>query len=185
MNEKVKRKLLYLKDHVTYELLMLRHMAQKLSQTQHQLDWNAHFKSFAIHARGLYHFLVNDGDSRNFEAKDFASYKAEKTNDTKRVFEKIHFQVLHMGKRRDNSEKVTLADVAAVTTWIEQSISDFASRLNEPYRSEWSPGDATPPKEESLMILVPTNASATNSIVVRTVDIGLTREGNIGHDDGT
>jgi hypothetical protein len=185
MNKKVDKKLLYLKEHLTYELLMLRYTAKKISQAQQQLDWNAYFESFAIHARGLYHFLVNDGDPRNFEAKHFASYKAKKTNETIRVFEKIHFQVLHMGKRREESEKVTLNDVAAVTKWVEENINGFASQLNEPYRSKWDPNEANVPKEESLMVMGPTMASATNVVLATRLDTGIPRKGDAGHDGGT
>jgi len=52
----------YLQEHLPYELKMLRYTYGQLLQKQHCLSWNAHFESFAVHARNLVNFLTN-GDT--------------------------------------------------------------------------------------------------------------------------
>jgi hypothetical protein len=50
-----------------------------MRQQQHYLSWNAHFESFAVHARNLVNFLTNR-DTGNFKAAAFVAggYKATK-----------------------------------------------------------------------------------------------------------
>jgi hypothetical protein len=66
----------YLDEHLPYTLKMLRYTHGQMLQQQHYLSWNAHFESFAVHARNLVNFLTSN-DKSNFEAKDFVKrYKA-------------------------------------------------------------------------------------------------------------
>jgi hypothetical protein len=70
MSEKL---ITHLREHIPYELLMLRHTHRQLSQVDGQLDRNAFLEAFAVHARNLFNFLTNREDSRNLKASDFKS----------------------------------------------------------------------------------------------------------------
>jgi hypothetical protein len=41
----------YLREHVSYELLMLRYTVSELDRLIHPLDWNAKFESAVVHIR--------------------------------------------------------------------------------------------------------------------------------------
>jgi len=64
-------KMEYMEEHIPYELLMLRHTYQQMKSSNNQLDWNAFFESFCLHARNLYKFLRNDRVNTTFVAVDF------------------------------------------------------------------------------------------------------------------
>ena len=68
MNQKIE----HLGDHLPYEMLMLRHSYQRTLENRYALDWNAFYEAFAVHARNLFHFLINKGGPNNFNARDFS-----------------------------------------------------------------------------------------------------------------
>jgi hypothetical protein len=60
----------YLEEHIPYMVKMLRYTYGQMQQEQHYLTWNAHFESFAIHARNLVNLLTNN-DTGNMKAHNF------------------------------------------------------------------------------------------------------------------
>ena len=60
----------YLKEHLPYMLKMLRYTFSRMQDEPNYLSWNAHFESFAIHARNLVNFLTN-ADKNNLKAGEF------------------------------------------------------------------------------------------------------------------
>jgi hypothetical protein len=85
-----------IRQHPPYELDMLNITLERITRvtptTTHSAipEWNAYFESFAVHARNLRDFLTNDGDSRNFQAKDFVDrYRASDKNKTSGMFQDL------------------------------------------------------------------------------------------------
>ncbi len=69
------QKLEHLREHLPYELLMLRHTYDRINGNRYTLDWNAYYESFTIHARNLLDFLNNEGTGNNLKAKEFARFQ--------------------------------------------------------------------------------------------------------------
>jgi hypothetical protein len=130
----------YIREQLTYELLMARYAYGMMSVPQHQLLWNALFEAFSVHVRGLYAFLKNEKDQRNAEARDFnEKFKVKDAESVRGAFDKLNRQVLHLGKRRtsDMSKKVDLPQAARILNWIEARVSDFIAELPEKYKEHW------------------------------------------------
>jgi hypothetical protein len=53
MDNEHRQKRDYLEEHLPYMMKMLRYTHGQMLQKQHYLCWNAHFESFAVHARNL------------------------------------------------------------------------------------------------------------------------------------
>lgn len=141
------QKATFLREHLPYELLMLRYTLKKLAMPQNILDWNAYFESFATHGRNLYCFLTNDKDSKNFKARDFINqFDAGKTNDTIGAFSKLNPQIFHLGKQRKNNKigKANTEEANQIGCWIEANFSMFIDGLGHEYGSNWNWNDADP-----------------------------------------
>ncbi|TPK99031.1 MULTISPECIES: hypothetical protein [unclassified Mesorhizobium] len=148
---------------------MLRYTFGVLKTVINPLSWNAHFESFAVHARSLYEFLTDGGDSRNFMAKHFGVAAAKKT-DMSGTINRMNEQVMHLTKNRfsENEMKVTLSDAGRVARWIEEKISAFAKALKEPYSNVWNEEAATPPDPGALLVQTtqgPPSASSLPQVV--------------------
>ena len=90
----------YLREHLTYELLMARYALRKLSVQTSQLDWNCYLEAFAVHARNMANFLTND-DGNNEKAKYYvADFSASKPQQISSAFDRLNKQVLHLAKNR-------------------------------------------------------------------------------------
>src|SRR3981189_2884944 len=89
----------YLDEHLPYMLKMLRYTYGQMLQKQHYLSWNAHFESFAVHARNLVKFLTNS-DARNFKAHKFVQDYKARVGDIQGAMAKLEQQVFHLGKNR-------------------------------------------------------------------------------------
>src|SRR5271169_3273197 len=99
------QKIEHLTEHLPYELLMLRHTRERMSSPRYPLDWNAHYESFAVHARNLFDFLMNDATQANFKASHFSTFKASKNAEVQRLIRQdFHSQILHLGKNRESDE---------------------------------------------------------------------------------
>lgn len=141
----------FLREHLNYEMLMLRHTAARLPKISDQLEWNVHFVAFVVHARNFYDFLTWDSDTRNFSAKNYGTFKAEKDNDTTGRFGRVHGQVLHLGKTRPG-DRVTLGDVEALANWVEEKFCAFRGTLDAGYQTCWDEQAATPPSIPTLVL---------------------------------
>ena len=139
----------YLQEHLSYELLMLRHTLTEITKPHRILDWNAFLESFAVHARNLYDFLTNSDDCRNFKAQDFINgFKAAKDDNTISMFLRLHSQVFHLGKSRpiEQAEKANVDHAKQVIAWIEKNFTTFISGLAIEYDSKWNSDNADPSK---------------------------------------
>lgn len=138
----------YLREHIAYEILMLRYDIQRLEDAKHQLEWNAFFESFCIHARSLYSFFRNDGKQGAIKAKDYGLGKFHHQNKDK-LFEKINHQIAHLTNQRtrDIGAKLSLQDCKEIRAWVEDALFNFLENLPPEYANEWNEADATPPQK--------------------------------------
>src|SRR4051794_4626894 len=99
----------WIKEHLSYELLMLRYTFGKLYEVQSGLDWNAYYESFCTHARLLRDFLTNKSGSTNFDAKEFVDgFKESVPRPASDIMADMNNEVFHSGKSRpsDGAEKL-------------------------------------------------------------------------------
>ncbi len=124
----------HLSEHIPYSLLMLRYALYCLRAPRSQLDWNAHYECFAVHARLLAVFLTDDSDQTTFRISDLTTGYSVVTQ--LKVFHKLNEQVLHFNSRRtkDAKDKIDGTEVARMASWIERAFSDFEKALRAEYR---------------------------------------------------
>jgi hypothetical protein len=126
-------KIAFLTEHLSYEVVMLRYTHTQLARDiHHQLQWNALFESFALHASNLYDFFTNDKDARNFKARDFAiSFQAKQKEKVRGTINSINSQVLHLNKSSESegARKVNIDRSDEVFRWIEENVVSFANDL--------------------------------------------------------
>ena len=144
----------YLDEHLPYMLKMLRYTYGQMQQQQHYLSWNAHFESFAVHARNMVNFLTN-ADTGNVKATEFITggYKA-RIGDCQGAMTKLRDQVFHLGKMRpkDVVGKFNTEEHAKpVCDWIEKNFTDFLNRLGE-LRPFFDDNKADPAKDAARYI---------------------------------
>ena len=111
----------YLNEHLPYEMKMLRYTYGQMQHRQHYLSWNAHYESFAVHARNLVNLLTN-GDTGNFKASDFVPGYRARIGDAQGSMGKLRTQVFHLGKKRPRTviDKFnTEPGAKEVVEWIE------------------------------------------------------------------
>jgi hypothetical protein len=159
----------WLHEHLSYELLMVRHTYKQLTASvetgREQLAWNANFVAFAVYARNLYDFLTNDKDSRIFKAEDYVSFDADK-RPISGIMNNLHQQALHPGKQRiggNDASKVGFNKVKMVNAWVEENMKNFIAKLEQPYADIWKPEMADPAKvaERTIRVDLP-QENATN-----------------------
>jgi hypothetical protein len=173
----------WMKEHLSYEMLMLQHTHRKLSQIEDQLDWNTYYESFAVHARNLYRFLTNEED---VQAAHFVKgYKAGKTHETVSAFQRLPLQVFHMSLHRPptgsrRGAKVDADARDAVLSWIENQMNDFIGKLQAPYADAWAMSDAAAlvtdqPQglHREILVLSSSKPTATNSIIITTSESAI------------
>ena len=141
----------HLEDHLPYELLMLRHTYERMNTPRYPLDWNAHYESFAVHARNLFDFLTNRATANNFKASHFSTaFKVTKNDEVQRIINQdLHSQVLHLGKNRESDEdkKVGHQKREKVFTWIETNMAAFIDSLKDTkFNAHWDSDEADPRK---------------------------------------
>ena len=136
----------WMREHLFYEWQMLNHSLSRAIASQNpsqQLDFNAFFESYGVHARNLYDFLSNDkgAGSNNAVACDYVKdFKFEKTDVTKSITPRLDWQLAHAGKRRikDPSKKITLSECCELFDWINKAMDQFAAQLDDELKSVWS-----------------------------------------------
>jgi hypothetical protein len=121
----------YLDEHLPYALKMLRYTYGQMLQAQHYLSWNAHFESFAVHARNLVNFLANN-DTGNFKAHEFVKDFKARTGDVGSLMAKLDQQVFHLAKRRPMKAvgKFNTDHAKLVLEWVQQNFAVFLNRLS-------------------------------------------------------
>lgn len=169
----------YLKEHLPYTLKMLRYTGGQIIQRQHYLSWNAHFESFAVHARNSVAVLTN-GDKSNLRALDFVKGYRARIGDTSGAMTKLRQQVFHLEKERPTEfiGKFNTQHAKAVADWIEDNFKVFLSRLPPELRRLFDEKMSDPTKDGALYLTVgPTGPGApptacTASPVAITTTIG-------------
>jgi hypothetical protein len=169
----------YLQEHLPYMLKMLRYTYGQMLQEQHYLSWNAHFESFAIHARNLTRFLSNK-DKGNFKAAEFIKDYKARIGDESGPMSRLQAQVFHLAKQRpkDVVAKFDTEDAKAVKDWIEKNFDDFLSKLSRELRELFDEEKSNPEKDKALYIsLGPTGpgglqTACTASPVTTTLKVG-------------
>jgi hypothetical protein len=160
------QKVEHLGDHLPYELLILRHAHKRTPEDRYQLDWNAYYESFALHARNLFVFLTNGKGSTNFVAEDFVAFTAEKdANVQKLINQDLHWQVFHFGKQRksDPEKKVGTEGRQEIFDWVERNFKRFERALAKTeFAEHWYPERADPDKVREIL-LEPARSIATPS----------------------
>ena len=147
----------WLREHLTYEVLMVRHAYEQLRATpktvRDQLAWNASFAAFSLYARNLYSFLTNKVASGNFEAADYDRPAAD-GKPLEDIMANLNQQVFHTGKQRRNDDRnVGLEKATKVYDWIDANLKNFVDGLREPYKSAWDPDSADPSKLDAEALL--------------------------------
>jgi hypothetical protein len=146
----------YLDEHLPYMLKMLRYTHAQLHQPQHYLMWNAHFESFAVHARNLVNFLANKDDG-NFKAKEFSDgFKAKTGNTIGNLIRLLDQQVFHLGKQRPREKvgKFKSDNAEPVKEWIETSFAEFLECLSEDLRKQFNEEKSRPEADAALVLSV-------------------------------
>jgi hypothetical protein len=158
----------YLDEHLPYMLKMLRYTYGQMLQEQHYLSWNAHFESFAVHARNLIKFLSNS-DEGNFKAHQFfpQGYKARVGGDIRGAMAKLEQQVFHLHKGRPRTfvGKFNTEHAHEVRDWIEKNFDIFVRQLDQDWRPLFNDKKADPTQDDPLYITVTANRSACTATV--------------------
>jgi hypothetical protein len=156
----------YLKGHLHYELLMLRHCLSRCRGAQVQYDYNAFYESWAIHARNLYNFLCNE-DGTNRQAREYVpTFRASKTDLTIAIAIRLRSQVLHLAKTRPNQppKKMSLSRMEEFSNWVESNFAAFLGALEKPFSSSWSDPD---PRQPTILLANHTlTASSADPIII-------------------
>ena len=170
--EERKAKKNWLKEHLPYELKMMRHSLRRLNEVPRPwfLDWNAFLASFCVSAGNLTAFLTNKEGKNNFRACDFVkNVRSRKTDELKTPFVKLEPHVFHLGKFRATDEerdaKFNLDDAKLIAQWIETEIAKFIKQL--PPGSPWDDDGSKPPeppKGPTITIGEPAPQSASSHV---------------------
>jgi hypothetical protein len=144
----------YLEEHIPYMLKMLRYTYEQLNKPRHYLSWNAHFESFAVHARNLTNLLSNS-DKGNVKADDFVrgGYKARK-GDLAQLIKRLDEQVFHLAETRPRNVigKFSTKNAKPVFEWIESHFADFLSYLSPKDQEMFDANKADPTKDDPQFI---------------------------------
>jgi hypothetical protein len=143
----------WMREHLTYELLMVRYTHAQLHLGLDQMAWNTNFGAFGLYARNLHWFLTNNKGRpdlpRKVRACDYAShFKADDTQ-IAAVMSDLHEQVYHPGARRLDIAKGDGRDKAdKVFKWVEEGMAKFVAEIQKTpaYKSAWDPDRADPAK---------------------------------------
>lgn len=151
MNDQIKFE--YIKEHLPYEIEMMRHAHEKLNMGACPADWNAFYQSFAVNARNMYMFLTNE-DGSNVKAKNFVKeFKSKKNDLTKAIHYKFLMQVFHLGSIRpiNPKNKISLKEINLYFIWICENIERFFELLSGDYRRLWPDQKAAGLSKPSLV----------------------------------
>jgi hypothetical protein len=144
----------YLDEHLPYMLKMLRYTYGQILQSQHYLSWNAHFESFAVHARNLANLLTNN-DSGNFKAAQFVPRFKARKGDISGPMTKLEQQVfhLHKGRPREAIGKFNTEHAKAVVEWVERNFADFIHELPPALRQVFNEKKSDLAQEQGVVFM--------------------------------
>jgi hypothetical protein len=130
-------------EHLEYEYQMLQHAARRLDEIRDQLDWNAYFESFFVHARVLHDFLTDTNprkfESQNHDAADYVpGFKGIASTEISNALNAAaNRQIFHPGKQRVEGKKLDTEKCARIEKWISTTLKDFVDRLPPPFQWDW------------------------------------------------
>ncbi|MFT3730795.1 MAG: hypothetical protein QM780_05105 [Hyphomicrobium sp.] len=151
----------WLKEHLPYELKMVRYSRRRLGDRLNYLQWNAHLQSFATSARNVSHFLTND-DKGNLKASDYIQEFRSTKGNVASKFAQCEPQIFHLGKSRPQSTgKITFDDVSVMAEWIEEEMRKFLYDLKQidqtkgtNYSSLWDEAKSRPEPDADLVVVL-------------------------------
>lgn len=164
----------WLRDHLPYELSMLRYTLREMHSAQTQGDYNAYYESFAIHSRVLFDFITGR-EPKNVRAVCFVpdyDCPKRKRDQVQSFMNKINPAVAHAGPTRpsDLGDKVQRADCVRVGFWIEEMMRPFVSGLSPKDREKWNAEMA----RDDLAITVSTFQESRDQPLVARMPTGFT-----------
>jgi hypothetical protein len=146
----------FIREHLPYELMMLRYTHKRLLESPRKLDENALIESFAVHGRNLLDFLYLPADSKSYWAADFCDIWLKQRFDkaTGIIYGTMHDQILHMGQKRvvTDSGKFGPAERVLIRDKIEIGFTKFVPAIKTEYRALWNADLADPTKMEILVL---------------------------------
>ena len=136
-------KIAYLKEHVSYEVVMLNYTFMRLMTLQpsipeEQLDHNAFLESFGVHARNLVDFLSERYRNNCRNASDYVThFDAPDQTRVKQPLARLERQILDVTSLRatDQQEKFHTGDARELYAWIVPAILKFHGQLGPSYRA--------------------------------------------------
>ena len=145
----------YLQEHIPYMLKMLRYTYGQMRQQQHYLSWNAHFESFAVHARSLTRFLTNK-DKEDIKARHFVEGYRGRIGDQSGPMQRLQRQVFHLAKQRPTEVigKFNSDNAKEVFEWIESNFADFLSKLDPEQRGLFEESKSHPENDQAQYIIL-------------------------------
>jgi hypothetical protein len=170
----------YLREHLFYELMMLRYTLGRIQHVKSQVLWNALFESFGMHARNLYAFLRNERDHRNVIASDFVDqFNCGRENKIAGTMDRLNQQLLHLGRRRHQSgpQKLDTSDAIKVAEWIEKMLKKFSKELKEPYLKDWKPDDADLSEIDVTVLASTTPSQSSHPVAISSRNTSIGRRG--------
>jgi hypothetical protein len=136
-----KGEIAYLREHVRYEVVMVRWAFKQIQSLPPSLERNAFIECFAVHARALFEFLTSKGDTRSVDALVYVDgFKPDGAADASRKVTTLNEQVFHLRRTDDTNLKFDASDDGAwVLQWLEAALDKFNSELSSPYPNDWLP----------------------------------------------
>jgi hypothetical protein len=136
-----KGEIAYLREHVRYEVVMVRWAFKQIQSLPPSLERNAFIECFAVHARALFEFLTSKGDTRSVDALVYVDgFKPDGAADAARKVTTLNEQVFHLRRTDDTNLKFDASDDGAwVLQWLEAALDKFNSELSSPYPNDWLP----------------------------------------------
>jgi hypothetical protein len=130
----------YCREHLPYEMVMLRFTHENLKRDIDQLTGNAFIESFCVHTRNLLDFFHNHKYADNsqlrltaihfVDAESMFKKKRKFGGDTGKLYKKTHEQVFHMGRRPSKgNEKLGPEDRQKLRELIEPLWNSFLSDM--------------------------------------------------------
>jgi hypothetical protein len=139
-------------SHARYEYDMARGCIVELQKPQHQFQWNVLLAAFAVYWRNCQKFLSGGDDQESIKAKNYIKrFKPSSAQHLEDEINELHYHVLHLSGKRTTVDEKKFAIVSAIKLmeWLEPNMEEFATRLDQPYKSLWKPPGPVGPRSSA------------------------------------
>ena len=132
-----------IKEHIFYEVWMLGVTRERLAIVGNdKKTTNTLLESYAVHARNLNEFFLENGKADTLKASGFttANYrKPDWTEERNAPFKKINKQIQHLTRERSTvlAEKVNGADLERIYQILWRDLQNFDRHLKPELRASW------------------------------------------------